>query len=245
MISSIAPEVTIIDVTHGIEPFNVLQGAVTLANALPYLPAGVHLAVVDPGVGSDRRAVALRDAAGQLFVGPDNGLLLLAAEQAGRVSAAVELQAADPVAERGSATFHARDVFAPAAARLAQGTELSELGAQVEPDSLLRLQVPEPVHIHGQLEVCVLSVDRFGNVALGARVETITEMLPGQSELVLESTSGSIEASIGRTFASVAPGCGVVYVNAFGQAELGVREGSAAAALDVASGDAIRVRAKA
>ena len=230
--------------THGIEPFNVLQGAVTLANALPYLPIGVHLAVVDPGVGSERRAVAVRAASERLFVGPDNGLLTLAADRSGNVVEAVELEALEPADGHGSGTFHARDVFAPAAARLVKGTGLSELGAPIDPGSLRRLEVPEPVSISGLVEVCVLAVDRFGNVALSGRLDSITEALAGAAELVLESTSGSMLASVHQTFSSVARGCGVVYVNAFGQAELAVREGSAAAALRVSSGDTIRVRAK-
>lgn len=244
MIHTIAPQAAVIDVTHGIEPFNVLQGAVMLASALPYLPCGVHLAVVDPAVGGDRRGIALKDASGRLFVGPDNGLLMLAADHPGRVDEAVELEAVKPPAGHGSATFHARDVFAPAAARLALGATLAELGAPVEPDSLCRLQLPEPVPIGGGVEVGALAVDRFGNIALPVRFGKITEALAGGAACVVESTCGSVEAAVGRTFSSVAPGRAVIYANAFGYAELAVREGSAAAVLGAARGDAIRIRTK-
>ena len=114
----IAPEVEIIDLTHGVEPQSILQGALVLANTIRYLPEGVHVAVVDPGVGSRRRAVALR-AGGRLFVGPDNGLLMLAAEKVGGVEAAHELTNREYSLEHVSATVHGRDVFSPAAAHLA------------------------------------------------------------------------------------------------------------------------------
>src|SRR5712691_13439562 len=111
VIKRIAPETKIIDITHGIEPQAVLQGALVLANTLPYMPAGVHLAVVDPGVGSARRALALRDGEGRIHVGPDNGLLILAAERLGGIAAAHELTNPDYALETVSRTFHGRDLF--------------------------------------------------------------------------------------------------------------------------------------
>ena len=124
MIKSIAPDVQIIDVTHGISPQHVLQGALVLANTTPYMPVGVHLAVVDPGVGSSRRPLALRSGDGRLFVGPDNGLLVPAAERLGGIAAVHELANADYALDIVSRTFHGRDLFAPAAAHLAAGVEL-------------------------------------------------------------------------------------------------------------------------
>src|SRR5437763_6013657 len=134
----IAPEAEIIDITHGIEPQRVLQGALVLANTLPYMPEGVHLAVVDPGVGSDRRSVALRGRDGRLYVGPDNGLLVVAAERLRGIDEAWEL--ANPAfrLEPVSHTFHGRDVFSPAAAHLAAGIEPAELGPPLDPGSLVR-----------------------------------------------------------------------------------------------------------
>src|SRR5207247_211042 len=111
VIKSIAPEVEIIDVTHGISPQHVLQGALVLANTTPYMPAGVHLAVVDPGVGSSRRPLALRSGDGRLFVGPDNGLLVPAAERLGGIAAVHELANADYALDILSRTFHRRDIF--------------------------------------------------------------------------------------------------------------------------------------
>src|SRR4029077_15573181 len=131
VIAGIAPEARVIDVTHGIPPQAVLQGAIVLRNPTPFLPVGVHLAVVDPGVGGDRRALAVRTEDGRTFVGPDNGLLMLAADELG-VDVAYELTDARVRLEQVSRTFHARDIFAPAAAHLAKGVEPSELGPAVE-----------------------------------------------------------------------------------------------------------------
>ena len=116
VIARIAPDATIIDITHGIEPQAILQGALVLANTVPYMPEGVPLAVVDPGVGTGRRSLAVRDATGRLYVGPDNGLLVPAAEKQGGVQGVWELANAAYMLEPVSRTFHGRDVFAPAAA---------------------------------------------------------------------------------------------------------------------------------
>ena len=144
VIATIAPDARVIDVTHGVRPGHVLQGALVLANTLPYMPPGVHLAVVDPGVGSGRRALALRDAEGRLYVGPDNGLLLPAAEGFGGVAEAHELANPKYSLQPVSRTFHGRDLFSPAAAHLAAGVALEELGPPVDPDALVRLDVPQP-----------------------------------------------------------------------------------------------------
>src|ERR671929_935574 len=136
VIARIAPEVRVIDITHGIRPGRVLQGALMLANTLAYMPIGVHLAVVDPGVGGSRRPLALRDGEGRLYVGPDNGLLVTAAEAGGGVAEAHELANPAYALERVSRTFHGRDLFAPAAAHLALGVPAAELGPPLDPEVL-------------------------------------------------------------------------------------------------------------
>src|SRR6184192_1149543 len=124
VIKRIAPDVEIIDITHGIRPGRILQGALVLRNTLPFMPVGVHLAVVDPGVGGSRRPLALRDAEGRIYVGPDNGLLLPSTDRFGGVAAAHELANPAYALESVSHTFHGRDLFAPAAAHLASGVPL-------------------------------------------------------------------------------------------------------------------------
>src|SRR5918999_2223398 len=143
VIKRIAPDVEIVDITHGIPPQSVLQGALVLANTVPYLPAGVHLAVVDPGVGSDRRGIALR-ADERIFVGPDNGLLVIAGEKVGGVSAAQEITNRRYALEPVSATFHGRDIFSPAAAHLSLGLDPAELGNALDIETLVRPKIPRP-----------------------------------------------------------------------------------------------------
>jgi S-adenosyl-L-methionine hydrolase (adenosine-forming) len=229
VIKRIAPEAEVIDITHGIAPTNVLQGALVLASTLPYMPEGVHLAVVDPGVGSDRKPLALRGADGRLFVGPDNGLLLEAAGRLGGVDEAVELVEPAFRLEPVARTFHGRDVFAPAAAHLAAGVELTALGPRLTPESLVRLQVPAPEIGTRRLRATVLSVDRFGNVQLN--------LLRTHVDRVGIEDGAQIELAVGferyfavaaRTFAEVRPGDIVLYEDAYGNISLAVNKGNAA-----------------
>src|SRR4051812_33804545 len=137
-----------------------------LANTLAYMPEGVHLAVVDPGVGGQRRPLALRDASGRLYVGPDNGLLLPAAERFGGVAAAHEIANPQYALDQVSRTFHGRDLFSPAAAHLALGVPLGELGPPIDMEELVHLELPRPAFEDGAIHATVLAVDRFGNAAL-------------------------------------------------------------------------------
>jgi S-adenosyl-L-methionine hydrolase (adenosine-forming) len=171
VVARLAPEVRVIDVSHGIRPGDVLDAAVTLASAVPYAPEyAVYLAVVDPGVGTDRRAVAL-EAGSSALIGPDNGLLPLASDALGGVARAVAIDPDRVASWPVSATFHGRDVFAPAAAMLARGGRLDDLGREVDPSSLHRVTIEEPRVGNGRVEAMVLGIDRFGNVRLSARRE--------------------------------------------------------------------------
>src|SRR3954453_12144401 len=162
-IARIAPDVRVIDVTHHVPPADVSRGAAVLAQTAPHLPPSVHVAVVDPGVGTNRRGIAIGTPGGVL-VGPDNGVLIWAAEALGGIDDAAELTNKDWFLGDVSRTFHGRDVFAPAAARIAAGAPLSDAGPSIEPDALVRL--PDPVVIVGDgwLEAEVMTIDRFGNV---------------------------------------------------------------------------------
>ena len=164
VIKRIAPEVDVIHITHGIEATSILQGALVLANTLPYMPVGIHLAVVDPDVGTPRRALVVRTGDGRVLVGPDNGLLAPAAEVAGGAVAANEITNRAYALEPVSPTFHGRDVFAPAAAHLALGLDPGELGEAVELDSLIKLEVPKAEIGSRRIRATCLLVDRFGNI---------------------------------------------------------------------------------
>jgi len=160
-----APSARIIDITHGIPPFDVRAGALALARAVQYLPPGVVLAVVDPGVGTDRRAVAV-EVEGGFLVGPDNGLLAPAVAMLGGARRVVSLTNPEYRLEAPGATFAGRDVFAPAAGYLAVGTPLEALGELVDPMSLVPGMVPLPSDEGGRAAGEVLWVDRYGNAQL-------------------------------------------------------------------------------
>ena len=240
VIASIVPDARVIDVTHGIPPQHVLQGAIVLANTLPYMPDGVHLAVVDPGVGSGRRALALRDRQGRLHVGPDNGLLLPAADRFGGVTEAHELANPDYALQPVSRTFHGRDLFSPAAAHLAAGVPLAELGPPIDPAELVRVEIPEPEVGQNRVRAVVLVVDRFGNVALNLRPEHLAhvELGPG-TRVELTSRGDRFYAVAARTFADAPHGSLILYEDSYGSLALAVSRGSAAQLLRIEEGGEI------
>src|SRR4051794_18198858 len=241
VIARIAPEARVIDVTHGIPPQAVLQGALVLQQTTRYMPVGVHLAVVDPGVGGDRRAVAIRTRDGRTFVGPDNGLLLLAADECG-IEAAHELTHADYRLPEVSRTFHARDVFSPAAAHIASGVELDRLGPAVEPSTLVRLDVPEPEVRRSQVAAQVLSVDRFGNVATNMRRSHVDGLGVTDGDRVeIRLTLDRYYAIVARTFADAPPGELILYEDSYGLVTLAISNGDAARLTGAAAGDEIRI----
>lgn len=234
VLARIAPELRILDVTHGVPPGDVRHGAFALAQAVPYLPAAVHLAVVDPGVGTARRGVVVVARDG-LLVGPDNGLLPPAADALGGVQAAFELAAPEFRLPTVSATFHGRDVFAPAAAHLALGVEPSAFGPPVE--ELERLPSPAPTVRPGTVVTEVASVDRFGNVQLTAPASSLVSagMTDGQP-VTVQVGADRFDGVLGRTFADVDDGDMVVLADSAGLIAVAVNGGSAAARLGVRGG---------
>jgi S-adenosylmethionine hydrolase len=237
VIAGIAPDARVIDITHGVRPGHVLQAALVLANVLPYMPAGVHLAVVDPGVGGSRRAIALRDGEGRLHVGPDNGLLLPAADRFGGVAAAHELANADYSLQPVSRTFHGRDLFSPAAAHLAAGLPLEELGPALDPESLVRLEVPEPEIGQNRIRATALAVDRFGNIALNLTREQLdrAELAPG-TRIEILCRGDRYYAVFARTFADAARGELILYEDSYRNIAVAVSRGSAAQLLRAQEG---------
>ncbi|MDQ3823780.1 MAG: SAM-dependent chlorinase/fluorinase [Actinomycetota bacterium] len=242
VVKRIAPEAEIIDITHGIPPQQVLQGALVLANTLPYMPLGVHLAVVDPGVGGARRPLALADAEGRRYVGPDNGLLVVAAERFGGVVAAHELANPEYALQPVSRTFHGRDLFAPAAAHLARGVALDDLGPPVAPDALVHLDLPEPRLDAGEITATALYVDRYGNVQLNLTREHLELMriAPG-TRLGLELHGEPREVVAARTFADAPPGTTILYEDSYGSVALAVNTGNAAQELGAKAGEIVRI----
>jgi S-adenosyl-L-methionine hydrolase (adenosine-forming) len=243
VIKRIAPEAEIIDITHGLEAGNVLQGALVLANTLSYMPLGVHLAVVDPGVGGPRRALILLDVEGRLYVGPDNGLLVPAAERFGGVAAAYELTNPKYALEPVSRTFHGRDLFSPAAAHLALGVEPSELGPSIDPEALARLDLPQPELGPKSIRATVLYVDRFGNVALNLTRAHLDEcaIAPG-TQVELDLGTARYFARAARTFADARRGDLILYEDAYRNVALAISSGDAGLLLGVRPGQELRIR---
>lgn len=231
-----APGTVLVDVTHQIAPGDVEAAAWILDRFWERFPPGtVHLVVVDPGVGSARRAVALR-AAGRWLVGPDNGV----ATRVLRRAAAEEARALDPErtgAPSISPTFHGRDLFAPAAARIAAGEEAAGLGDRLDPASLVRLELPGPVQVGHVLRGRVEHVDRFGNLITnipGARV----------APSALIEVAGTVVSGVRAAYAHGDPGRPLAVVGSRGMLEVSVRDGSAADLLRAGRGAEVRVRAE-
>ncbi len=244
VIAKICPQARVIDLTHGVGRHDVRQGAVILSEALPFMPAGVVLAVVDPDVGAQRRAVAIRLAGGRLLVGPDNGLLWLAAEQGGGIVEAVDISRSPARLRPVSVTFHGRDIFAPVAATLACGEALAEVGDPVDPAELVRLEIVAPVHVEGALVAQVLYIDRFGNVSLTAGHEHVTGLgLRLGQPVQLELSSGARHAlQFVRTFADANRGELMLYEDAQRRLAIAVSHGDASAELGLAVDDELRIR---
>jgi S-adenosylmethionine hydrolase len=203
----IAPASPIVDLSHGVPPLDVRNGALLLVDSLPYLADdAVVLAVVDPSVGRDRD-VALESKNGNLIVGPDNGLLAPAAAALGGVARAVEINSRDVVLLPISPSFHARDVLAPAAAHLAGGAPLETLGPAIDSATLAELAIPEPMVEREKIECEVLDLNRFGNILLNVRTSHLADAGLDQVPTVqIDATSGSARAHWGSTYADVEPG---------------------------------------
>jgi hypothetical protein len=243
VIAGIAPDARVVDITHGVARHDVRAAALVLRNTLPYLPPGVHVAVVDPQVGTERRAVALRAEDGRVFVGPDNGVLSLAWEKAGGLVEAVDVTRSQHRLEPVSATFHGRDVFCPVAAHLARGDELAEAGEPLDPDELITIELLEPRRDGDTLVAHVLSIDRYGNAALDVSHDDLAGTgiaLGGQVEV--ESPAGErFHAAVAQTFADVGAGDILVYEDSYRALSIAINRGDAAVTLQLAPDAEVRI----
>jgi hypothetical protein len=238
VMAAIAPEARVLDITHLIPPGNVARGAEILRQSVRYLPAAaIHLAVVDPGVGTSRRAVVLA-AGGGLLVGPDNGLLIPAADELGGVDAAYEVTNTGFFLEAVYATFHGRDVFAPVAAHLSAGVTPAELGPSIAAGTLVRL--PAPVKradgggvVHGQVVV----TDRFGNLQTSLDRGFLADAgITAGARLRLEAGGRVTGLPYVYTFGSVDPGRPLAYIDSAGRLAIAVNLGSAASTFGLTEG---------
>jgi S-adenosylmethionine hydrolase len=243
---SICRDAQIIDVGHDIRKFAIRDGAFLLRFALPYVPVGVHVGVVDPGVGTRRRPIGIRTGRGDVLIGPDNGLLPPAADALGGATEARELANRDLWLPVTTSTFHGRDIFAPVAAHLAAGdAEFAAVGPAVGLDSLIRLPEPEAAVAEGSIETVVTYVDSFGNIRLaGGRAEldaAFGELADGTPMLVEFDGGTREETRYGMTFGAVPLGASVVYVDSLGNLAMADNQGSLATRLGIGPDRSLRI----
>jgi S-adenosylmethionine hydrolase len=242
VIATTAPAVRVIDICHEVPSGDLRRGSALLAQAAPYLPAGVLLAIVDPGVGTRRRALVL-EAGDSYLVGPDNGLLLPAARALGGVAAAFEITAPEVQRHPVSATFHGRDVFAPVAARLAAGMDPALVGAPVPVENLVRLRKPVARLTAHRLEGEVLTVDRYGNVQTSLTAGLLDDGgLREGGVLTTVCRTGELRIPFARTFGDVPPGELVGYIDSAGMFALALNAESASTEYDLYPGDPVALR---
>ena len=241
VINKIAPESRVIDLSHGVPPLDVRAGALLLSDSLPYLRhEAVVLAVVDPSVGRDRD-IAITTGDGRTLVGPDNGLLAPAWRAAENVASAVSITSSAILLEPVSPSFHARDVLAPAAAHLAAGASLSDLGEPIEPETLVDLRVSEPTVEPGKITCEVLDLNRFGNVQLNVRTSHLAAAGLDQAERIsVDAHSGNAVARRVSTYADLDDGEWGLMVDPRGWLSvIRANPSNAAAELGVANDDVV------
>jgi S-adenosyl-L-methionine hydrolase (adenosine-forming) len=237
----LSPQTRIIDVTHLVPPGDVRRGAAVLAQTVPYLPAGIHVAVVDPGVGTSRRAIAA-EAGERVFLGPDNGVLSWAIHAVGGARRAFALTNRRLWLEPVSATFHGRDIFSPVAARLANGLDITTVGEAVDVTSMVTLPQPARRIREGAAEGEVLTVDRFGNLQLSVTETDLAHLgIRTGDTIVMWLGRRTLAVPYRETFGSVAPGDLVAYGDSAGRLALAVNAGDAARLLGLPPGAHVRI----
>jgi len=241
----IAPDARLLDLTHDVRRYAIRDGAFLLSRAVGYLSVGVHVAVVDPGVGTARRPVVVRAARGDLLVGPDNGLLIPAAGELGGATGAWEITNRAFWLPRVSSTFHGRDIFSPVAAHLAGGIDPARVGEAVEAASLVDLRLPEATARAGGLDSAVLMIDRYGNVRLAGQPADLAAvagpLTPGRPFRV---SVGERRETVTwqATFGEVQPGVALLYEDAdYAGLGIAVNQGSAAVRLELDIDTPVRI----
>lgn len=235
VILGINPSVALVDLSHEVQPQDIVMGALILRSAMAFFPPGtIHVAVVDPGVGSTRRAIMVETAT-SVLIGPDNGLLSLAAPPAS-IQRIIALTNRHYFLPRVSQTFHGRDIFAPVAAHVSRGVPLEDFGPPVT--DLERLTLPVVEHRPHQITGSVLACDRFGNIVTNI---TAADLLPFPTETLSVSIGAVHIHGLASTYAAVAVGAVTALINSWGMLEIVVRNGSAAQQLGIPRGHAVVV----
>ncbi len=239
VVRGIAPHASVVDLTHGLPAHDVRAAALALARAIPYVAPGVILAIVDPGVGTDRRAIAVEVAGGEgVFVGPDNGVLAAAVAITGGAERCVALTNPAYQLEAAGGTFAGRDVFGPAAGHLCAGLDIEELGERVDPFSLLPGTIPIAREEDGLLLCEVLWIDRYGNVQLNVDAD---EVAPFGDPVRINYADKSRIVRRAQASATVTPGDVGSVIDAYGLGSLAADRSSAAETLRLRPGDNVQI----
>jgi S-adenosyl-L-methionine hydrolase (adenosine-forming) len=248
---SIARDAQIVDISHSVRKYAIRDGAFLLDASLPWMPVGVHVAVVDPGVGTPRRPIGILTGRGDILIGPDNGLLLPAAERLGGIREARLLANRQFMLERTSSTFHGRDIFSPVAAHLAVGGDFATVGPTIAPSTLVALRFPDPAVRDGVLESSIVYIDSFGNLRLAGDRETLTravgELTPGRSfrvEFAASNGSGPIVemAPWAKTFGEIPTGEPLLYEDSSGRLAFADNQADVASRLGVGTDRPVTIR---
>jgi S-adenosyl-L-methionine hydrolase (adenosine-forming) len=245
----IAPDARIVDLAHGIRKYAIRDGAVLFASALPYFPVGVAVGVVDPGVGTERRPIAIRTGRGDRLVGPDNGLFLPVSDRLGGVQEVRVLENRDLwLPSATSSTFHGRDIFSPVAAHLATGVDFASVGPEIAPADLVPLPMPKPQVHEGWLETGIVFIDSFGNARLAGVPDDLAASvgpLEGGRRLTVEigSAGATVDLTWQQTFGRVPVGAPLLYRDSSGTISMSDNQGSIAARLGLTVDQTVTIRA--
>lgn len=239
----ICPDAQVIDISHSVAKYAIGDGAFLLRSALPYLPLGVHVGVVDPGVGTERRAIGIRTGRGDVLIGPDNGLLVEPAEALGGIVEARELTNRDLWLDSPTHTFHGRDIFSPVAAHLAaRDAEFADIGERLDPATLVRLERRTASVSDGRIEASVIYVDSFGNLRLSAAgdaVEAAFSPIQAGAALRAEIDGSDLAVTWAPSFGHVEAGSGILYRDSSGNLAVALNQADLAARLEAGSGAAV------
>jgi S-adenosylmethionine hydrolase len=250
VVLNIAPDALIVDVTHEVQKYNIRHGALMLWCALPFLPIGAHVCVIDPGVGTARRPIAIETGRGDFLVGPDNGVLIPGAERIGGINRVHEIDNVPYRLPVVSATFHGRDLFTPTAAHLALGLQLDEIGPPIDPSELVKLEWPQVVVHAGTLETNVIYRDTFGNVKLAGLTSDLHAAAPtltrgAKLNVTFGSTNGNkarpTKMTWAQTFGDVEVGDYIVYEDSYGRLCIAQSQGDAVKTLGIEEDSAVRI----
>ncbi|HDP69745.1 MAG TPA: hypothetical protein ENN38_02925 [Actinobacteria bacterium] len=241
VILNISPDVKIVDISHHIPSFNTKKASFVLSSSLSYMPVGIHLAVVDPGVGTSRRPLVLKTGRGDYLVGPDNGLLIPPAEKLGGVIKAIEIKDDKFMSKLICPTFHARDVFAPVVGYLASEVNLTDIGVEIPKENLAPGLWEEAVGLEqGEIECEVIDIDKFGTIHLNFPKDRLSKMNMSYGKIIEVSwKKGSVKLPFCRTFGDVPVNSSLMLVDSTDYLSLAVNLGSAADSFKLEEGDKI------